>query len=154
MLKLNENSSEDRMETKFEYSDYCFACGGLNPLGLHLQFSFEDGKLKTEFLPHQQFQGYQGLLHGGLVCTILDELMVHLVTRLFSKVVVTAELSVRFKRPVEVGRLLIAQATLIKHRKKVYHCTGELLEAENSNLIAEGKAMLVEPASHTEVNVC
>ena len=53
----------------------CFACGTLNAHGLHLVFHVEQGRSWTELTLDRAFEGWEGIAHGGIVCTILDEVM-------------------------------------------------------------------------------
>ena len=54
---------------------HCFACGTLNIHGLHLELHVEDGRCWTELTLPERFEGWEGIAHGGIVCTILDEVM-------------------------------------------------------------------------------
>jgi len=49
----------------------CFACGKRNPIGLHLDFRFEGDEYVTEFVPQEVHQGFPGIIHGGLIATVL-----------------------------------------------------------------------------------
>ena len=51
----------------------CFACGKDNPIGLKLQFAEDEGIIKGEFTPGEFHQGWPGVTHGGILCTLLDE---------------------------------------------------------------------------------
>lgn len=51
----------------------CFACGKDNPIGLKLQFTQDEGIVKGEFIPEKFHQGWPGITHGGILCTLLDE---------------------------------------------------------------------------------
>ena len=55
--------------------DYCFACGPKNPIGLHLEFQLADGKFRAHKALASEYQGYSGIVHGGIVTTLLDEAM-------------------------------------------------------------------------------
>ena len=59
----------------------CFICGQLNPIGLKIKFDVDEDNLKIEgsFVPRSEHQGYTGIMHGGLVCALLDEAMVNAV---------------------------------------------------------------------------
>ena len=96
------------------YSDFrirphnCFACGQLNEIGLHLQLNLEPGLCWTELEMPRQFEGWEGLIHGGILCTILDEVMAwSLVSE--DNWGVTAKMSVNFRKPVVVGQHIRAE---------------------------------------------
>ena len=56
----------------------CFACGADNPIGLKLQFECEGDDYVTRFLTAEEHSGWAGLVHGGLLATLLDEVMVRM----------------------------------------------------------------------------
>ncbi|MCD6099735.1 MAG: PaaI family thioesterase, partial [Candidatus Marinimicrobia bacterium] len=74
----------------------CFVCGSDNERGLKLSFKVGDGKANTEFISPPHLQGYDGILHGGIISTILDEVMV----KATGEKVVTVELTVKFLKPI------------------------------------------------------
>src|SRR5664279_4322539 len=85
----------------------CFACGELNEIGLHLKLNLERGRCWTELEIPRRFEGWEGIIHGGILCTILDEVMA------WSLVAednwgVTARMSIQFRKPVGVGQALRA----------------------------------------------
>ena len=53
----------------------CYGCGIENPIGLKLLFREEEGKAKAEFVPEKYHQGWPEVVHGGLICALLDEAM-------------------------------------------------------------------------------
>lgn len=96
----------------------CFACGKDNPIGLKLEFTWEKEAYTTYFTPLPEHQGYDGIVHGGILSTILDEVM----GRMFfvqGEQVVTAELQVRFRQMVKVGQELFFRAEMIKDRGRI-----------------------------------
>jgi len=125
-------------------NDYCFACGGQNPLGLHLQFSRDGGMLKATCRPGCHHQGYEGILHGGIVATILDDTMSNLVARVFGAATVTAELTVRLRRPVKVERALIAEAEMADHRGRVFTVRATLKAEGSDEIVAEAESRMVK----------
>jgi hypothetical protein len=55
-------------------TDYqrCFACGQRNPYGIHMVFRQEDNTIASDFSPREEYQGFPGMLHGGIVAVVLD----------------------------------------------------------------------------------
>ena len=53
--------------------DMCFGCGQKNPIGLKLMFKLDGKMARAEFTPRDDFQGWPGVLHGGIIAMILDE---------------------------------------------------------------------------------
>jgi len=85
---------------KFKTDGNCFVCGAKNPHGLKLSFEIDKEKqtLKTNFVASPTFQGWDGIVHGGMISTLLDEAMAKLVYEL-GYPAVTASLEIKFKKP-------------------------------------------------------
>jgi acyl-coenzyme A thioesterase PaaI-like protein len=95
----------------------CFVCGEANPAGLRLRFETDGRIVQTRFRPRVEHVGFKGIIHGGLIATILDEIMVWacaVQTRRFS---FCAELNVRFLSPLEPGGEVIVTGELAANRK-------------------------------------
>ncbi len=133
----------------FRDNDFCFACGTKNPLGLQLQF-FGDGDLFcTRFTAQPQWQGFDGMLHGGMQSTILDDLMSNHLFRVEHVWAVTAELTVRFRRPVPIGSELLFTSRVVRQRGKLWELAGECTDfAGDSGILstATGRFMDVNRA--------
>src|SRR5262245_461657 len=86
----------------------CLVCGRENPHGLHLHLHVDErtGQVETLFTPSQVHIGFEGIVHGGVLATILDEAMVWASTWQGRRFCVCGELTVRFKRSAEIGRPL------------------------------------------------
>lgn len=97
----------------------CFVCGRKNPDGLKLSFSLADGEISTRLSFPKKFQGYKDLVHGGMLSTVLDEVMVTLINKL-GFLAVTAELNVRFLKPLHVDEKLEVQARLEERRGRTF----------------------------------
>jgi uncharacterized protein (TIGR00369 family) len=115
----------------------CFGCGDLNPQGLKLAFRLEDGVAVAEFDPEPQHQGYPGLMHGGLVATILDEAMGWAI---YGRGIwaMTARMQVRFRRSVPLDRRLRVSASVTNQRQRLLQARAELRD-ERGTLFAEGE---------------
>ncbi|RKZ02187.1 MAG: PaaI family thioesterase [Candidatus Hydrothermota bacterium] len=123
--------------------DYCFACGKANPYGLKLKISTrEDGYAETEFLPAREYQGYQGVMHGGIAATILDEIMVYAASGL-GKSVATAKLTVRYKRPIPIGKPLKAIGKIKSVKGRRVEGIGKIID-KSGLVLAEAEALMIE----------
>jgi len=102
----------------------CYVCGKDNPLGLKVQFELdaETQSIRGRFTPRVEHQGYQGIIHGGIIATLMDEAMVKLAWKL-GHPAVSAEITVRLKSPAAPGDELIVTARILK-------ASGRLIEAE------------------------
>ncbi len=94
--------------------DTCLLCGSKTPAGLKLEVSAQaDGSLRAEFMCRFMFEGYKGVLHGGVIAALLDSAMTNC---LFSRGVAafTAELDIKYRLPVRCGRTVAVTARLVK----------------------------------------
>jgi len=115
----------------------CFGCGDLNSKGLKLAFRLEDGVAVAEFDPDPEHQGYPGLMHGGLVATILDEAMGWAI---YGKGIwaMTARMQVRFRQSVPLDRRLRVSARVTNQRHRLLQARAELHD-DGGTLLAEGE---------------
>ncbi len=121
---------------------YCFGCGRLNPNGLHLHFyALEDGSgIWAPFTPAREQEGYMGMVHGGIITTVLDEVMAWSLYQL-DIWAVTGRMSMAFKRPVEVGVETRAIGRLVHDRGRLLDVRGELVRASDGVVLAEAEAV-------------
>jgi uncharacterized protein (TIGR00369 family) len=123
---------------------HCFVCGARNEQGLQLEFVPGDGTLSTIWVSQKRFQGYADVLHGGMISTILDEVMINLPWKVYGAPVTTAELTVRFRKPVPIGAELRFTASVVERGRRLWHLRSECRAADGT-LYAEAtaKAMTV-----------
>ena len=88
----------------------CFGCGGTNPRGMKLSFELDDAtrRVRGMFRVDAEYQGGPGFVHGGIIATLLDEVMGK-VSRFSKARTVTAELNVQYLRPVPVDEDIIVE---------------------------------------------
>lgn len=128
---------------------FCFACGENNPDGLRLNFEYpEPGRCRAEFIPTAKFQGWKDVLHGGIVSTLLDEALAHALGGAErgggGSGAVTAELSVRFKRPVPIGHRVVLTGRVIEVKGRVAEAESEITD-EQGTVLASASGKLVKP---------
>jgi uncharacterized protein (TIGR00369 family) len=107
----------------------CFFCGPATG-GLGLEILYADEEAVCEFVAHEKFQGYDGMLHGGIVTGVLDEVMwwtLFVTTRVVSA---TWKIEVEFRRPVNCGTRYRASAHLLGPAPKGYHLSAEIIDEE------------------------
>lgn len=122
----------------------CFVCDKDNACGLQLQFYLDGDRAYAEFVPSGRFQGYTGMLHGGIISTLLDEVMVKAISGQGVDVV-TAKMETRFRRPVPLGRKLFVEGRIVSARKKLYEARGEIRD-ESGRVLAEASGLFMRPA--------
>ncbi len=115
---------------RFEIAPHhCFACGTLNTHGLHLDLHVERGRSWVELTYEGRFQGWDGIAHGGILATILDEVMAWAPAS-HDAWAVTAEMHVRFRSPANPGERLAATGRVIEKRRRIYRVDGEIRGAD------------------------
>jgi acyl-coenzyme A thioesterase PaaI-like protein len=97
---------------------HCFACGSLNLHGLGLVLHIESGRSWTETTLGATFEGWEGIAHGGILATILDEVMAWSLAA-SDNWGVTASMRVRFRRPVPIDRTIRAEGWITEGRRRV-----------------------------------
>ena len=97
----------------------CFVCGENNDLGLKAKFFFENGEAVTEIVADNRFEGYKGIYHGGIISTILDEVMIKAILA-DNKFAMTAEITVRFHLPINVGDRLKISGKIIEKKGRMF----------------------------------
>jgi uncharacterized protein (TIGR00369 family) len=132
------------LPSKLELADdsWCFVCGPANPVGLKLEFAQEGDDYVTYFTPEKQHQGYVGIVHGGIVSTVLDEVMARLVY-VKGYHAVTAEMTVRLKKPAPLGQRLRFAGRIDSEEGRVIHCSARLTD-EKGQLLAEATARMLK----------
>lgn len=131
---------------------YCFGCGRLNPYGLKLHFYPlpEGDGVWAPFTPQREREGYLGIVHGGIIATLLDEAMAWALYRL-DIWAVTGKMSLSFRKPVEVGVPARAIGRLKADRGRILEVAGELVREADGTVLAEAEAIFVRvPKSQAE----
>lgn len=125
---------------------HCFVCGKKNAAGLQLDFELVgDAEVQTSFLPTKQFQGFRDIVHGGIIATILDEVMVNGVW-LRGIRAVTGKFEVRLKRPARVGERLYFTGKIVGDGDRTVETEGHATTGEGT-VIAEASGLLVKVSS-------
>ena len=127
---------------------YCFGCGPDNPVGLKLTgFRLVEGggpggspgdRYEVDFTPLPEHQGWQEIVHGGIIATVVDEIMTRLLWELGMEVV-TAELTVRYRKPLTVGTPVRATAWKERDLGRYIEVASSLRDDETEYATAVGR---------------
>jgi acyl-coenzyme A thioesterase PaaI-like protein len=143
-MELNDTSNYQR----------CFACGQRNPFGLHLVFHIENESIVADFQPREEHQGFPGVIHGGIVASVLDETMGRAaMLGSHPEWTMTGRLEIRYRRYVPYGPLLRVRATLGTERQRMHQASGVLTLADDERVVfaeAQGTFMSL-PAQAAEM---
>jgi acyl-coenzyme A thioesterase PaaI-like protein len=123
----------------------CFVCGLENPAGLKLVF-YETGpdEVMAAYTPPEHFQGYPGVLHGGIVASLLDEVGGRVVMiGDHNHFMMTAKMETRYRRPTPLGQVLTVYGRLVKRRGRLALAHAEL-RLPDGTVTAEAELTLAD----------
>lgn len=126
-------------------SRHCFACGLENPVGLKLRFfQITDDEVRADFLPPEHFEGYPGVLHGGIAASMLDEAAAraHMGGEP-PRFLYTAKLEIRYRRTIPMGTRLHVVGKATGNRGRLAQSWSGIYD-ENDTLLAEAHAVLMD----------
>jgi acyl-coenzyme A thioesterase PaaI-like protein len=132
-------------------SNMCFICGVQNPVGLHLHiYETAPGVVEATYIAPEHFQGYPGVLHGGIVGAILDELSGRSLMGsdpLAPRFMFTARLETKYRKNVPIGIPLRIVGKAGKSRAKAAEAWAGIYDSRNDELLAEANALLINVPS-------
>ena len=132
----------------------CLVCGRDNPHGIHLHLSVDDatGIVTSRFTAADHHMGFEGIVHGGLLSTVLDEAMVWAATWTGKRFCVCGELNVRFRRSVQIGQVVNVEAKITSVRSRLIETEGFLRDQAGQVLVeSTGKYVPVSPERNRAV---
>ena len=109
-------------------SEGCFVCGEDNPAGLQTRFYVEDDRVKVTLSPQEHHCGYRNVVHGGVVAAVMDECMGWAAARAIGLMCYTADLTVRYLKPVPADRATTVITEVIRSNKRLAQVRGRLVE--------------------------
>ena len=120
----------------------CFACGTLNEHGLGLTLHVEPQRSWVELALEPQFQGWDGIAHGGIVAAILDEVMAWSLAH-GDDWGVTARMAVEYRRPVPLGVPIRADGWITRSRRRLIETEARLVEVASGEVLATATGVYV-----------
>lgn len=141
------------MEQSLPHSNWCNVCGEDNPLGHKIVFKTDGERVFLRYTPESHRQGYKGVVHGGVLCTLLDETMGWAPSLKNDRRYVTSELTTRFRQSFPVGREMIVEARAEKVTSRLALVAGEARDGEGAvYAVAKGKFLPMCEAQTREVD--
>jgi acyl-coenzyme A thioesterase PaaI-like protein len=117
----------------------CIVCSPHHPCGFHLEFVLsDDGSVQAKFDCSEVFEGYPGLLHGGVISSLLDGAMTNCLFA-HGQQGITGELKVRFRHPVVTDRVAVVRAWIDRSIPPFHVLQAELIQDEWVKAKATGK---------------
>ncbi|MGC9111115.1 MAG: PaaI family thioesterase [candidate division WOR-3 bacterium] len=111
-----------------EDKNTCFVCGRANMNGMRLPIVADNSGARFEYVIPEYYQGWHGIAHGGIVATLLDELMAWS-TKGRGYRTVTAEMKIRFRKPVPVREKIIGQGWITAEQNRLILAASQLKNA-------------------------
>ena len=129
---MSQGTTEDvesRLQARSQSA--CFVCGQENARGLRIRFERGEGQARAEWRPEPAFEGFRGIVHGGVVSTVLDEAMSKAVAGTGTQAL-TAELRVRYRRHVATGEVYQVKGWVVRRNKRLIEAEGVLTAGDGT----------------------
>lgn len=123
----------------------CFGCGAENPIGLRLRFTADERGVSAPFVPLPEHQGFEGVVHGGIIASVLDEAMAWATAA--GTWAVTGEMRVRFRQRVQVGDRTRVRASVDESRGRIIKVSAELVREDDGSVVAAATGTFVRVAA-------
>jgi uncharacterized protein (TIGR00369 family) len=128
----------------------CFACGQLNAAGMQLQIHVEDGRSWTEIELPRRFEGWEGIVHGGILSAIADEVMAWAVIST-GELGVTVRMEMDYRRPVTVGQAIRADGWTTERRRRRFETAARIVAPGTGDVLVEARGTyLAVPSAQAE----
>ncbi len=130
----------------------CFVCGKSNPIGLNIVFFKDQDKVKAEFIPESKHQGFKGIVHGGILFSILDEIMGRTAVVTKGVMTMTVEINIKYRKKALVGEKIVFTARMTKDLGRMIEAQAEARSEDGALLTeAKGKFIVVSKEMQKEV---
>jgi acyl-coenzyme A thioesterase PaaI-like protein len=123
--------------------NHCFVCGKDNPIGLHLNIDNSQEVTRAEFVVPEHMDGFKGILHGGVICALLDDIMFYATIKDKTETM-TVKLETAFKHPALTGDHLICEGWITHRKGRVFNTAGRILKDDIPIAEAQGVYVTVD----------
>ena len=128
-----------------EEANRCFVCGPRNPIGLHVRFRIEDDVCRAEFTPDSRHTGYRDVTHGGIVFSLLDDVMANWLWLQGIKSF-TAKADIRYRAELPIGTAVRLEGRCLKRRGRFVQMRGRVIQQSDGAVVAEATgSFMIEP---------
>jgi uncharacterized protein (TIGR00369 family) len=139
------------MPLELPHTSGCLVCGPANARGLRLSLYVDpaNGAVETRYVPAVEHVGFEGIVHGGAIATVLDEAMVWAASWRGKRFCVCGEMTVRFRQSAKIGLALVCRARVESSRARLIVTSAEAVD-ESGRIIATaaGKYVPMPPAEN------
>ena len=132
---------DERVTAKKADYEACFGCGDRNPMGIRIGgFEAIDGGYAASFTPLPEHRGFEGLLHGGIIATALDEMLAWTATLDEDVFVFTGKLDLRYRKPAPPDATYLLRGFLDERRGRRLLIHGDC-RTEAGDIVAEASGL-------------
>ena len=124
----------------------CFVCGPGNDNGLHLVFRLEDGVCRSEFTPGEMHCGFDGVTHGGIIFSVLDDVMGNWIY-LSGMRAYTAKCDIRYRGNLPTGTPVAVEGHCLKAKGRLLVMQGKMIRTDTNELVAQTDASFMKDLS-------
>jgi acyl-coenzyme A thioesterase PaaI-like protein len=125
----------------------CLVCGDHNPHGFKLRARLEGGRVVAEYTTKPHDTGYKHLVHGGVIMTLLDEVMTWATILETRGVCVAAEMTTRLREPVTVGHRVRIEAWVTKNARRIILTEARALDLDTGKILTEATGKYIPVAA-------
>jgi len=127
----------------------CFVCGNNNPIGLKLLFKTNGKTSMSRIVFSENYEGWKGMIHGGILSTVLDEVMIKSANN-EGFTCVTAELKIRYRKPCLTGEEYRLEGSVSEVKRNLVFTKGKIINTKGETIASStGKLFVVDPANNT-----
>ena len=123
----------------------CFVCGPGNPIGLHVRFRLEGDVCLAEFTPGEEHVGYDKVAHGGIIFSLLDDVMANWIW-LQGEQCFTARADVRYRAQLPVGTPVRLEGRCLKRKGRLAVMEGKVIRTDTEEVVAESSGSFMIPS--------
>ena len=139
---MTDELSDARAEQLANGSNQCFVCGPRNPIGLGVTFELDGDVCRGEFTPRPEHMGYDQVTHGGIVFSLLDDVMANWVW-LRGERCFTARAEIRYRSELPVGTPIRLEGRCLKRKGRLAQMEGRLIRKSDDYVVAEASGALM-----------
>lgn len=127
---------KDRIPIPKLQGHHCFACGTDNPIGLNMQFYHMEDRVCSNMILKKDHEGWENMAHGGIISTMLDEVMSWTVLFFKKTFLVTQKMDIKYIKPVPLGVPLTVRGKILDDtRAPRIEVRGEIVDAQQKLLV-------------------
>ena len=140
-----------KKESWNQQDDFCFGCSEKNPVGLQLDFYDYGDYVESEWIANKNYEGWHGVLHGGIVATLLDEVGSWVIISKIGGAGMTVELNVRYHKKISTNEKIYIQGKLIEHKRNIAFIESKIIQNGEIKASAISKYFLFDQKTSKEV---